>query len=229
MSKINKAIIDDGMCPELVKGACFDGFTGIPTIKKPDKIIIPSRIVPFSIALRKKDIEKTEAIGFYEMDGKFADVLNNPFAYDEYFKEKIIISTDCSLYRDAPYSVAVSNTYRNRAIGYHYQQIGAYVIPQIRWGNRLTYKDDIFPDKLAFLGVEKHSIYAIGTYGCIKSKEDKKYFKEGLEELIITLEPEVLLVYGAMPKEVFDEYKKDTKFVHYPDWTTMKHGGGTNG
>ena len=229
MSNNNKAIIDDGMCPNLVMGADFDGFTGIPVIKKPDKIIIPSRIVPFSIAKRKKDIKNTDAIGFYEMDEEFAEVLRNPYAFDEMFKGKILISIDASLYRDAPYAVSVSNTYRNRAIGYHYQQIGAYVIPQIRWGNRLTYKDDLFPDKLAFLGVEKHSIYAIGTYGCIKTKEDKFYFKEGLEELIKTLEPEVLLVYGGMPKDVFDDYRKDTRFVHYPDWTTLKHGGGQNG
>ena len=228
MSNKNHAFIDDGMRPDLVKGADFDGYAGIPTIKKPDKdgIIIPTGIVPFSYRKRASD---TNAIGFYEMDEKFYDVLRNPEAYDEEFKGKIIISPDCSLYRDAPYAVAVSNTYRNRAIGYHFQQIGAYVIPQIRWGNRLTYKDDIFPDKLAFLGVEKRSIYAIGTYGCIQSKEDKHVFKEGLEEMLITLEPLVVLVYGSMPGSVFDDYRSSTKFVQYPDWTTLRHGGGIHG
>lgn len=227
MSKKEHAVIDDGMCPDLVKGADFDGYIGIPTIKKPDKIIIPSGIVPFTYRNRAKD--STEAIGFFEMDENFAQVLRNPYDYDEEFKGRIIISPDCSLYNDAPYSTAVSNTYRNRALGYHYQQIGAYVIPLIRWGNRLTYKDDLFPDKLAFLGVEKHSIYAIGSYGCIQSKNEKRIFKEGLAEMIATLEPEVVLVYGSMSKAVFDDFRGTTEFILYPDWTTRCHGGGLDG
>ncbi|MBR0540837.1 MAG: DUF4417 domain-containing protein [Clostridia bacterium] len=226
MSRNKNAVIDDGMCPELVKDADFDGYAGIPIIKKPEKIIIPTGIVPFSYRNRA---EKTEAIGFHEMDEIFADVLRNPTAYDGGFAGKIIISPDCSLYRDAPYAVAVANTYRNRAIGYHYQTIGAYVIPQIRWGNSLTYRKDVFPDKLAFLGVEKHGIYAIGTYGCIQSKEDKRVFKEGLEEMLFELEPEVVLVYGSMPHSVFDDYRSTTRFVQYPDWTTRCHGGSSNG
>lgn len=227
MAKIKRAVFDDGMCPDLVYGADFDGYTGIPIIKKPEEVIIPTDIVPFTDKNRVTD--KSVAIAFNVKDEKFSDVLKDPYAYDEEFKDRIIITPDCSLYRDAPYAVAVVNTYRNRAIGYHYQQIGAYVIPQIRWGNRLTYRNDLFPDKLAFLGVEKHGIYAIGTYGCIRSKEDKQYFKEGLEELIVTLEPKVLLVYGAMPGIVFNDYRNATKFVHYPDWTTRQHGGGLNG
>ena len=43
-----KATIDDGMNPELVRGADFDGYNGIPIIKKPTEIIIPNSIVPFS-------------------------------------------------------------------------------------------------------------------------------------------------------------------------------------
>ena len=43
-----KAIIDDGMNPEFVKDARFDGYMGIPLIKRPTKVIIPSDIVPFT-------------------------------------------------------------------------------------------------------------------------------------------------------------------------------------
>ena len=66
------------------------------------------------------------------------------------------------------------NVYRNRAIGSYYQRRGSFVIPQIRWGNDLTYTTRVLPERVAFLGVEKHSIVAIGTYGCIQSKEDKE-------------------------------------------------------
>lgn len=35
--KRRKAVIDDGMNPELAEGADFDGFSGIPIIRKPEE------------------------------------------------------------------------------------------------------------------------------------------------------------------------------------------------
>lgn len=55
MNKKRKAILDDGCCPELVSGAEFDGIFEIPIIKKPEKIIIPKMIVPFSERNKVKD------------------------------------------------------------------------------------------------------------------------------------------------------------------------------
>ena len=66
MNKKRKAILDDGCCPELVSGAEFDGIFEIPIIKKPEKIIIPKMIVPFSERNKVKD-RKQAIIGFYEM------------------------------------------------------------------------------------------------------------------------------------------------------------------
>ena len=36
------------------------------------------------------------------------------------------------------------------------------------------------------------------------------------------LEPEVVLVYGGMPKFIFGDFKNRTHFVNYPDWTSTK-------
>lgn len=227
-----KAIIDDGMNPELVYGADFDGYFGIPLIHKPDKLIIPSDIVPFT----KRDRLEGDniAVGFYEMDGEFSDVLISPEAYIEEFKwnilvtpedVKLFLSPDCSLYRNAPLAVQISNIYRNRAIGFYYQRKGAYVIPQIRWGNELTYTTRLLPERVAFLGVEKHSIVAIGTYGCFKTRDDKYHFEAGLAAMMETLEPEVVLVYGSMNEKVFGSYLSSAQFVAYPDWITRVKGG----
>ena len=136
-----------------------------------------------------------------------------------------MISPDCSLYRDAPLAVQITNVYRNRAIGSYYQRKGSYVIPQIRWGNEDTYTTKVLPEKVAFLGAEKHSIVSIGTYGCIQHADDKKHFKAGLEAMLETLEPEVVLVYGSMPDSVFKDYLHLTKFVQYDNWTKRRHGG----
>ncbi len=223
-SKIT-AIIDDGMNPELVVGAEFSGILDIPVIKAPKTIIIPSGIIPFSLKHRTDDY--SQAVGFHEMDLNFADVLRNPESYIEGLsKFSAVISPDCSLYRDAPLAVQITNIYRNRAIGSFFQRHGIYVIPQIRWGSEATYTTQYFPEKIAFLGVEKNSIVAIGTYGCIKTQNDKKHFKAGLKAMLETLSPKVVLVYGAMPDNVFSEFASMTNFVEYPDWTTRMHGGG---
>ncbi len=219
-----KAIMDDGCNPGLVSGARFEGIFDIPVIEKPERIEIPSAIVPFSE--RNKVTDSNTAVGFYEMDVKFSEVLIDPEKYVEDFRRfKAMISPDCSLYRDAPLSVQIINVYRNRAIGSYYQRKGIYVIPQIRWGTEATYTTKILPEAIAFSGVEKHSIVAIGTYGCIQHKEDKYHFKAGLEAMLINLEPQVVLVYGPMPDAVFDDYLHNSRFVHFDDWTRIRHGG----
>lgn len=222
-----KAIIDDGCSPELVAGAKFDGILEIPVIEKPRQILLPAGITPFTAM--EKQTNRNEAIGFYEMDVNFADILINPEKYLSQLADfTAMISPDCSLYRNAPLAVQVANVYRNRAIGSYYQRRGVYVIPQIRWGNELTYTTKYFPEKIAFLGAEKHSIVAIGTYGCIQTRDDKYHFKAGLEEMLYELEPEVVLVYGSMPKQVFGDYINCTKFIQYDDWTKRMHKGGDN-
>jgi len=219
---MRKAILDDGCNPELVAGADFDGILEIPIIKRPKSFLIPSSIIPFSF--RRQCNNRQAAIGFFEKDICFSDILIHPEHYiDDFKKFSAIISPDCSLYRDAPLSVQITNIYRNRAIGYYFQKNGIYVIPQIRWGTEDTYTTKRLPERAAFLGVEKHSIIAIGTYGCIKHKDDKYFFKSGLEAMLETLEPQIILVYGAMPESVFGDYKNATTFIHYDDWTTAQH------
>lgn len=36
-----------------------------------------------------------------------------------------------------------------------------------------------------------------------KSEKSKRYFREGLIAMLDEFEPEVVLVYGAMPKKIF--------------------------
>ena len=223
MKKI-KAIIDDGCNPELVAGADFDLPLGIPIIKAPSKIIIPPGVTPFSMRDRAPSFD--EAIGFYEMDVNFAEVLREPEAYiDDFGRFAALISPDCSLYRDAPLSVQLTNVYRNRAIGGYYQRHGQYVIPQIRWGNEYTYTTKYFPEKIAFLGAERHSILAVGTYGCFVGRENKYHFEAGLDAMMETLEPKVVLVDGPMPEKIFGAHTKYAQFIRYPDWTARMHGG----
>jgi len=221
MKKYN---MDDGFRSDLVVGADFDGLLEIPIIRRPKDIIIPEGITPFS--RRNLAVGRNEAIGFNEMDRVFKKVIAEPEKYvDDLSRFMGIISTDNSLYRDMPLATQILNIYRNRAIGYYYQSKGIYVIPQIRWGDERTYTRSILPEKAAFLGVEKRSIVAIGTYGCIQGHENKMYFKNGLYEMLIELDPKVVLVYGNMPGIIFDEFQDYTRFIQYPDWITRRMRG----
>ena len=59
--------------------AFFDGVFEIPEIEKPDEIIIPDGLVPFS--KRKADKEHKNFVCFYEHDLRFRDCLT---ATDKY-------------------------------------------------------------------------------------------------------------------------------------------------
>ena len=202
-------------------GAFFDGFLEIPHIKKEKEIIIPTALIPFSQKNRTENYN--EFVHFYEHDKNFATVLTATKEHIDILKSfKGVISPDYSLYRDMPLVLQMANTYMNRAVGHYLQSRGVYVVPNIRWGDERSYSTVEFSEKFAFLGVEKHGIVSIGTYGCIKSRENKRYFTDGLEAMLKELEPKVVLVYGGMPDCIFGKFKESTMFVNYPDWTSTK-------
>ena len=219
-----KAAIDDGFQPELVKNARFEGIFEIPVIDKPKKIFIPGGITPFS--RRNEALTENEAIGFFEMDPMFAEVLRNPNAYIEELKKfPAVISPDCSLYRDAPLTVQIANVYKKNAITHYWQSMGVGMTPLVRWGSRDTYTTDVLPEPIAFAGIPYDSIIAISTYGCIKTKDDKYHFEAGLDACLRALTPKIVLVHGAMPEKVFGQYLKYAEFHNYPNWITRKKGG----
>jgi len=85
-----------------------------------------------------------------------------------------------------------------------------------------TYTSSLFPEPFAFQGVDAHSIVSIGTYGCIRGLENKIHFKAGLEAMLKYLKPEVVLVYGPMPNDIFASVLSLTKFIRFDDWTKIK-------
>ena len=224
----NNYIIEDGFRPDLVENAFFAGTFEIPVIEKPTELVIPKGMVPFSS--RKRDSNHEFFVCFYEHDCKFFDVINATDNYIEELKQYPgVISPDCSLYIDAPLCLQITNIYLNRAVGCKLQSEGLYVIPNVRWGDERTYTKMLFKEKVAFAGLPKHSIVSVGTYGCIKSKEAKYHFREGLISMLDEIEPEVVLVYGSMPESVFQGLDSRTKFINYPDWIRLKKGGMNNG
>ena len=216
----NAAALTDGCNPEFVIGAEFDGIFEMPIIKKPRKYVIPKNLVPFS-KMSKAD-SKSFAVCEYENDSEFRDILTHPDDYIAILKEyQGFVSPDCSVYRDMPLAVQITNIYRSRAIGYCFQKHGVYVIPCVRWGDERTYTKKFLPERIAFSGIEKHSIVSVGSYGQLKDRVNRYYFEAGMDAMMETLEPEVVLVYSKLPDDIKNRYPQ-TKFVEYPDWTSTK-------
>ncbi len=208
-------------CSPLVEDAFFEGELEIPIINAPTEIVVSQSLIPFS--KRNRSVDFTEFIHFYENDDVFEDVLRNPDAYiDDFRRFRGIISPDCSLYYPMPLSEQIANTVNNRALGYYFQKHGISVITNVRWGDERTYTTKALPERLAFLGAPHSSIVSVGTYGCCKEREEKAHLKAGLREMLKMLSPRIVLIYGAMPKKIFDEFRPLTTFVQFPDWISTK-------
>ena len=219
------ANIDDGCDAWLVEGARFDGVLEIPVIKRPDKIMIPSGLVPFS-KRDQVDSPARFAVCEYELDREFAPLLKDPAAYvKEFRKFQAFVTPDASLYWDMPLAAQVANKYRNHAVGHYMQEQGVYTIPNVRWGDERTYTCDFLPEPLAFLGVERHSVVAVGSYGVVKTADERRHFKAGMAAMLDWLEPEAVLVYGSTPEDLFEGFLDRSEFVKYPDWTSRVRRG----
>lgn len=211
-----KTIVDDGFAPYLVKGAKFAGKYQIPILLK-QKISLPKDfdLVAFNERKNAKN-KKHKSIHFYMHDIMFKQVITSTKRYINDFKEYgYVITPDCSLYLDQPLCLQIVNTYLNRAVGFFLQQNGIKVIPNIRWGDERTYE-------FCFEGAPKNYIISVSTLGCIRSYEEKYYFKKGLKEAIRVLKPKIIIVHGAAPKEVFKEFMKQTKFIFFESSTSRR-------
>lgn len=229
---VNKFTLLDGFDDYLVEGASFDGIFGFPNLLSisPESLPVILYLVPFS-QRRKVPREHRHLVGvcFYEYDILFHTFEINPYKFlDELREFAFVISPDNSLYTDDPLTVQLINLYRNRAYGYYLQKNGIKVIPNVRWGDERSFSTSEFPEKWAFSGVPHNSVIAVGTYGCIRGKENTDLFKRGLISAIQTLEPRMVLVYGSMPNTIFDDLKSKTCFLHFDNWIKIKRGANTN-
>lgn len=213
---MKKTKIDDGYSSYLVEGATFVGRFQIPQLIF-QKVPIPKVLIPFD--KRKKHDGKNQAIDFYMHDRFFNQIITHANRYlEDLRKFESIITPDCSLYRDMPLCLQITNTYFNRAVGHFLQRNGFTVIPNVRWGDERSFG-------FCFDGIPHNSMVAVSTHGCIHSNEDKYYFRLGLETMIKTLHPSIVLVHGQMPANVFISTSAETEYIHYDSYIKLVKEG----
>ncbi len=182
----------------LVKNATYDDKYEVPCLKP--EFQKPNKLIAFSKAIRSTDYDAW--VHFYEDDAEFERIWNRPNTYLPILKKfRGVISPDFSVYRDMPLVMQQWNIYRSRAIGHWLQENGILVIPNVRYGDERTFE-------ISCAGINKHGIIAIGSHGCIKLLDDRKYFVNGLSYVVDKLEPTTIVIYGTAPDKIFRQYEE---------------------
>ena len=178
---------------EILRNARYDGEYDIPVLR--EEHTIPRKLIPFSKAMQEKK-DFNQWVCFYEDDFLFERIWNSPKRYVRQLSRfDGVISPDFSVYYDMPFSMQIWNIFRSRAIGAWLQRQGIRVIPNVRFGDANTYE-------CSCCGISKHSVICIGTLGCLRAKDYRTVFEQGIEYVAETLKPETILFYGAAPGNI---------------------------
>lgn len=182
----------------MLEKADYAGNLELPLIHETKAL--PTGLVPFS------KIKKSEAydkwIHFYEYDQIIERIWNDPYKYLPYLKKfGGAILPDFSLFMDMPLIMQMYNILRSRMVGRWLQDNGIKVITNIRFGDSRTYKT-------CCIGVPKNSTIAIGTHGCMKSRESREILENGLTYVLNTLHPTNLIIYGTASSFIVDLCQK---------------------
>lgn len=208
MSKINgiRSGCRDVFRAFLVEYAEYDGDIEIPIIK-PD-VQIPNKLISFTKALKTNDYNQW--VHFYEDDGNFERIWNSPKKYLPILKRfNGVITPDFSLYRDMPLVMQQWNTYRGKALGGWWQYNGLHVLPNVRTSDERSFS-------FSCCGVPKNSTICIGSHGCVKNTEDRRFLKLGLTHIVETLSPYLIIVYGSIPEDIFSIcHTREIDILHF--------------
>jgi len=183
----------------LVSTAKYAGFWEFPRIDATQ--FIPNRVIPFSKAVSKSLRDFDCWVHFFEDDCRFERLWRNPRKYVSRLRKfNGVILPDFSLYRDMPLVMQLWNIYRSRAIGHWLQENGIKVIPNIRFGDKRTYR-------FCCCGIEKGCVIAVGSHGNIKGTEDRECFLSGFDYVVKRLSPSAVVIYGSVPDKYFKKYQ----------------------
>lgn len=203
----------------LIDGANQTNNEGYPILEKwmiptlPPKQIIPFDKIKMYTA---KEIEESY-ICFYCQDSTFKRVYKSPISYYKMFRRCAgLIGFDISVFEDMPIYMQKEILGKNLSLDYYYGSNNFPIIPNIRWGS-----DELADEYLA--AIPKHVLIAVGTYGFIKTNEEKERWRKFLVYVSEKLEPAGIVVYGTTPSNVFDVIKdKNIPIYQYESFKSKR-------
>jgi hypothetical protein len=182
-----KSDIRDVWNASMLRWARYEGELDMPVMPVCDAV--PEKITPFPEAISKKADDSF--IHFFMDDYKFERIWRMPRRYLSIIKKYGgAIAPDFSVFREMPLIQQAGNIFKGRVLGQWWAKNGVPVIPVARWGDERSLR-------FCFDGLPKKSVIAIGTHGCTKRKDDRRYFHDGFYALLDRLEPKTIVVYGS--------------------------------
>lgn len=174
--------------------------------------------MPFEKAITYKGDLSEVFICTYSRDKTFERIRQNPRRYVSFF-QKVggLIGFDFSIHSDMNLIKQKSQINDNLSLTYFYGKNNVSIIPNLRCGDE---KEEFFK------AIPKNCLLSIGTNGFIKEKHMKAEWFCFIEEIIKTLQPKGIIVYGPLDKSIINHFK-NTKFYLYEPWMTQrrKRGG----
>lgn len=171
----------------------LDGDYGIPKLS-PVQLVERIGWIRFNHALKEQGRDRL-GVHFFIDDYLFQRIWNDPARYAMFLRSfKAVMTPDFSLFSDYPRAVQIYNHWRKHQLGAYWQRLGIAVIPSISWADRDSFS-------WCFDGEPEGSTVAVSSVGAMKNKDARRLFIDGYHEMMIRLQPEKIIFFGAVPDE----------------------------
>ena len=171
----------------------LSGEYGIPVLR-PVQLDAHLTWIRFNHALREPQRERY-GVHFFIDDYLFQRAWHDPPRYALFLRSfPAVMTPDFSMFADYPRAVQIYNHWRKHQLGAYWQQTGMTVIPSIGWVGRDSYS-------WCFDGEPVGGTVAVSSVGTQKSKEGRRLFLDGYNEMMARLMPSKIIFFGDVPTE----------------------------
>lgn len=162
------------------------------------------------------EIKENSLVDMFVDDYRLERYWNRVEYYANIFiRARYVMTPDFSLLFGMPMEMIHWNIYRNRLLGYVYEQFGATVIPTVSWTDSQSIK-------YATKGIRKGAAIAVSNIGA-RSERQISIFNTGLEKVIEQIQPEQVII--CTNNKMRANYQ-DPLFYHIPAFWDKKTNHG---
>ncbi|MEU9687142.1 DUF4417 domain-containing protein [Amycolatopsis japonica] len=170
-----------------------DNLWGIPAL--PRATFEPARLVAYTDRHAAATAGPGAAVHFFLDDYRFEVVWSKPErGLSRCGSVGAALTPDFSLYRDMPLAMQLWQVYRSRWCGAWLLHHGVTVVPTVSWSTADSFD-------FAFAGIPPRSVVAVSTVGVWRDPVARGLFAAGYAEMLLRLEPALVLVHGKPPTE----------------------------
>jgi len=189
-----------------IKGAQLTGRFDMPSLQ-PYHGSIPEHYVTFSECGKAVQSDGT-CLVFFDEDYALEPLWNNSNRQLSRLKKYRVVSTpDFSMKVGQPLCTQIANSFRNKALGFYFQQSGLNVIPSVSWSNNLSYD-------FCFDGYAQGGVVIVSTIGIVRDERTQLFFINGFNEMLKRIKPDAVILYGDVNDEIMSQMPNQLSIHH---------------